>query len=209
MAWDGTWMTTASGGRFNLTDPWPEDVRPSDIAPVLARILRFGGHQRAVGDRWWTVLDHSLLVHRLAVADPGRPTPSLLVHALLHDAHEAYIGDITTPLANALGTEARIELRRIKRDVQFAIYAGLGVFTVSPGAWPAMREMIRRWDQRALEIEAQCFLPHTEGWPSMDPVSAFESECAQTILDMHPHSKVRQFNALIDTYVSRASAAEV
>lgn len=63
-----------------------------DIALSLSRIPRFGGHCRVN----WSVLNHSLVCHRIALND-GAPR-GLRLLALLHDAHEALTGDVPSPL---------------------------------------------------------------------------------------------------------------
>lgn len=82
-------ITTYSGMPFWPQEPSVDDVRLSDIAAHLSCICRFGG---AVGpDKWYSVAQHSVLVslhvpHKYAL------------EALLHDAHEAYVGDMVRPL---------------------------------------------------------------------------------------------------------------
>lgn len=74
-----------------------------DVVLGLSRAPRFGGHSRVP----WTVLEHSLFVHRLAQAPVEQSAPSARVAAivrlaaLLHDAHECVTGDIPTPFKSA------------------------------------------------------------------------------------------------------------
>lgn len=80
------WLQTRSGRAFPLVDPEPSDVHWPDIVYALAHTNRFGGH---VGP--YSVAQHSVLV-----AEQLRP--EWRAYGLLHDAHEAFIGDIPTPL---------------------------------------------------------------------------------------------------------------
>ncbi len=80
------WIQTYTGKKFSLTDPQPEDVCIDDIVAALSRIVRFGGHCRGQ----YTVLQHSVHVSEI-VPECHKYT------ALLHDAGEAYYGDITRP----------------------------------------------------------------------------------------------------------------
>ena len=91
------WVQTFSGGAVDLLSPTPEQIRLVDIAHALSRIARFNGH--IAGPLPWSVASHSLLVESLLPADAG---PVLRLHALLHDAHEAYLGDVPTPVKRAL-----------------------------------------------------------------------------------------------------------
>jgi hypothetical protein len=79
---------TYTGKLFHPLDPDPSEVCLRDIAHALAQIPRFGGH----ASERYTVAQHSLRLAKLV------PTPELRLPGLLHDAAEAYIGDIPTPL---------------------------------------------------------------------------------------------------------------
>lgn len=80
-------MQTATGRRFWPLDPRPEDICIEDVAAALSRICRFGGHC----SRFYSVAQHSVLVsHACAPVDA--------LWGLLHDATEAYVGDIVRPL---------------------------------------------------------------------------------------------------------------
>ena len=81
------WIQTFSGKRFDLENPRPADVDIVDIIQALSNICRFNGHCR----QRYTVLEHSVRVAEI-VPEEFRFT------ALLHDAGEAYYGDITRPL---------------------------------------------------------------------------------------------------------------
>lgn len=83
----GAWMQTYTGGRFFPLDPNPEEVCIEDIAQALSNQTRFNGHL----DCFYSVAQHSVLVSRLC-SERNRLT------GLLHDATEAYVGDMIRPL---------------------------------------------------------------------------------------------------------------
>jgi len=83
----GGWTMLSSGRRFWPFDPRPEDVDIGDIAHALSHVCRYGGHTR----RFYSVAEHSINV---AMALP----PELRLAGLLHDAAEAYLGDIPRPI---------------------------------------------------------------------------------------------------------------
>lgn len=103
-----TWVQTVSGRKFDLLNPQAADVDLRDIAHHLARVNRFTGAAR----RPLSVAEHSIRIYRHMILEnqnaEGPPTysPAQLNHALLHDAHEAYLGDITTPVANVIAQTA-------------------------------------------------------------------------------------------------------
>ncbi|HEY8593285.1 MAG TPA: hypothetical protein VIL42_10550 [Sphingomicrobium sp.] len=96
----GNWMQMYSGGQFWPLDPRAEEVRIEDIAHALSNICRYGGHC----ERFYSVAEHSVLV---SYAVP----PEHALIALLHDATEAYVGDVVRPLKRLLSGYAAIERR--------------------------------------------------------------------------------------------------
>lgn len=95
------YATTVSGRHVDLVWPSPATIAIEDIALSLSRLPRWTGQTRRV----WTVAEHSFLVSSLV-------PPQLALQALLHDAAEAYTGDIPTPLKRLLGADmATIESR--------------------------------------------------------------------------------------------------
>lgn len=86
------WIQTFSGKKFDPLDPKPEDIDIEDIATALSNICRYGGHV----SRFMSVAEHSYLVS-LRVQELGGDLYDQK-WALLHDASEAYIGDIVRPL---------------------------------------------------------------------------------------------------------------
>ena len=139
------WAQTASGRAVPLLLPKPEHIDVRDVAVGLARTARFNGHSTA----FYSVAQHSVVVHDLA------PT-ALRPYALLHDAHEAYIGDITSPVAAALAHLAGHDfVEELKQRFDAAIFAAFGL------PWPlepARAEMLRQLDRQALACERRDLL---------------------------------------------------
>lgn len=79
-------------GRLYWAEPERYVFTIGEIAESLSRICRFNGH---LG--WESVATHSIRVARAL----GYAAPRVQLAALLHDAHEAYIGDIPGPLLRA------------------------------------------------------------------------------------------------------------
>ena len=97
----GPWILTASGKRFFLFDPQPEEIDIVDIAHALANICRFGGHTKF----HYSVAQHSVLVSEIVEAT----VPELAFAALLHDATEAYVGDMVRPLKKQMPAYREVE----------------------------------------------------------------------------------------------------
>jgi uncharacterized protein len=104
-------ILTYSGARFDLQAPAVELITLRDIAHALARIGRFCG----AGDHIATVAQHCVHVSLLC-------PPAIARWALLHDASEAYLGDVSSPLKSLLP-----EYRRLEEIWQHAISTRFGV----------------------------------------------------------------------------------
>lgn len=98
----GDWMMTWSGRQFWPLDPRPGDVDIDDIAHALGHQGRYNGHTR----HFYSVAQHSVLLAEWFVKQ-GKP--DLARQALLHDAAEAYVGDVIRPLKRDLPGFALIE----------------------------------------------------------------------------------------------------
>lgn len=92
-------MSTWGGKRVNLINFKPHMVDIGDIAHALSKQCRFNGHI----NRIFTVAEHSLIGAMMA------DTPELRMEALLHDAGEAYTGDIILPFKEVFPEICEIE----------------------------------------------------------------------------------------------------
>lgn len=87
------------GTIHRVNDPDPFTISIEAIARGLSRICRFNGHCK----RYYSVAQHSIHVSRLVAGKTAEATRSLQLWGLLHDASEAYIGDLIRPVKVALG----------------------------------------------------------------------------------------------------------
>lgn len=139
------------GVRFDLAVPSAESVSFRVIATVLARVPRFGGHTRGP----LSVAQHCVEGARAIMRDHDRRDWAAAF--LLHDAHEAYIGDITSPVRDALvfhagtaGDVVRRAIADLKGSIDRAIYEAAGI------KWPLpakTRAIIAEYDLRMLRTE--------------------------------------------------------
>lgn len=113
----GDWMQTASGKQFWPLDPRPAEVDIEDIAHHLALTVRYNG----ACDRFYSVAEHSVyvsVVAQLEARRQGLDSRALAKRALLHDATEAYCGDVIRPIKRDLAGYDRIEYRIWKAVVK-------------------------------------------------------------------------------------------
>jgi len=135
----GNWMISYKGRRLYPLDLRPEDIDIEEIAHSLSNLCRFGGHCK----QFYSVAQHSVLVS-------NQCSPENRLVGLLHDATEAYCGDIVRPLKQHLPGFGIIE-----NGVWTAIAAKFEI----PFAIP---EEIAREDARALLAEKRDLLTHHE-----------------------------------------------
>jgi hypothetical protein len=93
-------IATRCGLEVYPFDPKPEQIDIRDIAHALSMKCRFTGHTRY----HYSVAQHSLLVCLLAT-HRGYPE-HVIRQALLHDATEAYLPDVASPLKRVLWVSA-------------------------------------------------------------------------------------------------------
>lgn len=116
------WITTYTGRRFSPLYPSPNDVDIVDIAHALSQICRFGGHTK----EFYSVAQHSCYVVELIEKwlKTTRRYWKFYVpaQALLHDASEAYLGDVVTPVKATMG-----DYKKAEATLQETIFDGLGI----------------------------------------------------------------------------------
>ena len=142
---DKNWVQTYTGKKFSLINPSPEDVDIIDIAYSLSRQCRFNGHTLF----FYSVAQHSSLVSQNVSKENEK-------WGLLHDAAEAYIGDIVRPLKHLLGDQ----LKAIEYNIQYCIAQKFNLST-----WAIPTEVFRI-DQSILHDESLQVMnfPHPDDW---------------------------------------------
>jgi hypothetical protein len=171
-------MITTSGKIINLFDPDPASIDIEDIASSLSKLCRWGGN---LSD-YYSVAQHSCLVAWLA------PTP-LRLSALMHDAPEAYAGDVIRPIKSLLA-KAYFDIEdRLKDAVctRFNLHVDL-------------LEAVKEYDDEALSIEFNAF--HHRKQIARDQIK----QASSTWLDVLPAEKFwhhdSAYIAFLNTYHS-------
>jgi hypothetical protein len=123
-------ITTFTGKRVNPLDLRDEDICIEDIAHALAMCNRFAGHTKIP----ISVAQHSCFVAELCEGDYER-------QALLHDASEAYLGDVTKWLKHS---PSMAGYREAEERAQVVIYTHFGCDTKThESVWAADKFMVR------------------------------------------------------------------
>ncbi|MGN6870234.1 MAG: HD family hydrolase [Solirubrobacteraceae bacterium] len=156
----GPYLQTVSGRRVNPFDPDPEQLDEGDIARALGNLCRFGGHSRV----FYSVAQHCVIVSRV-VEERGGDVEDAFA-ALMHDAGEAYLGDMPHPLKHrsALGAAFREAEARLEETIRDRF-----------GIKPNVPE-IKAVDRALLATERRVFSAEAWHWPELDDVEPLDLE---------------------------------
>ena len=143
-------IRTVGGQLIDLYYPWANthfDIQ--DIAHALGRIQRFNGHLKTD----YSVADHSIFVAR------HWPDAATRREALMHDAHEAFVGDLPAPMKMLIPDYVTLE-----RRVQTVLFHrfGMDLRTVLTPEFCTL-------DRRAALTEARAFRNPDEEWEGIVP----------------------------------------
>lgn len=176
------WFESRWGKRCDLVEPEPDMILVSDIAHSLSNLCRFNGHC----SKFYSVAEHCL---RVAELMPGEQ----YIHGLLHDAHEAWTGDIIHPLKQILDRDGR--LKDLENKVDSAIYRKLGFARPSE----EVRDMIKAADLTMLATERRDLMgPPAGQWPILEGIDPLP----EVIRPMSsPRAKHEWMKALADQWL--------
>ena len=156
---------TVSGRRVDHEHPRPEDVDIRDIACGLSKICRFHGQLR----RFYSVGQHSQFVAAIVPVRLQKP-------ALVHDASEAYLNDLSRNLKHSKYLTGYRLLEERWRD---AINVALGSFVPDPEDAKLIKvadDLAAVWERVVLRqdrewgsaCDAEIDLCVSEGWVKSD-----------------------------------------
>jgi len=174
-------IETITGKLVNPSNPDPTSIDVHDIAWALSRIPRFAGHsiteipynvaqhciyvsellERAIystvdetDELFPIVSDEKVVTELVAARDTDAKTCfSLMLKALLHDAHEAYIGDVPSPVKRIPSLTKTFKDLEDKLDTAIFSHFGLDVPTLTD------KSIIKYFDKLAQAIEGYQFMP--------------------------------------------------
>lgn len=146
------YIGTYTGKQFFLLEPRPEDIDIVDIAHGLAMQCRWTGQCKF----HYSIAQHSYYCSLLGPKEES-------FDRLMHDATEAYIGDMNRPLKHY--TEAGVAYRRQEAILQKAIAERFGFSVIEP-------ESVKLADNSMLYVEKNQLLNlkfgEAENWERYD-----------------------------------------
>jgi 5'-nucleotidase len=154
----GPFLQTVSGRRVNPFDPDPSQLDIGDIARALGNLCRFGGHSRG----FYSVAQHSVIVSEL-VEERGGDVEDVFA-ALMHDASEAYLGDMPHPIKHRSPLGAAF--KAAEAHLEQAIRERYGIKADVPE--------IKRADRALLATERRVFSTENWHWPELDGVEPLD-----------------------------------
>lgn len=154
---DSCWIRTYTGKKFYYLAPYDdvESIDIEDIAMALSRAPRWCGHTGP----FYSVAQHSALV-AMELKKRGLDLTTQMI-GLLHDATEAYMGDLPSPLKRICPEYSEIE-KAVWDRISYKFLNG-EVLPIPP--------VVKECDRVLLSTEAEdCFdenpLLDNEGWVS-------------------------------------------
>ena len=129
------WIQTHTGQQIDFTSK-DHKIVLDDIVHALSMCARFSGHT----SRFYSVAEHSIAVAAMVPEE-------YKLEALLHDASEAYTGDVSTPLKAAIGSA----FTDIEESIERAIAKEFNL----QYPWP---KPVKTADHMALWVEAEYLL---------------------------------------------------
>lgn len=179
----------SDGKLVDLCNLQKDDISWKSLITGLATGTRYAGQ---AGDSA-TVLYHSLFVARLAEV-AGEP-PSMIIHCLLHDTAEAYLGDIPYALKAAIGEETTVYTLAERRAL-IAIYAFLEI----PLPTLEDQEAVYYYDKQARDHELVLYF-HTKVANNTAYVLSDDSvnEYLSDVPVPHTHRTLQSFRNMYDS----------
>jgi len=151
-----SYIRTFSGKKIDVFNATIEDIDPIDIAHALSLKVRWQGHCNTF---------YSVAHHSLRVASVVRlVAPDLYLPALLHDAAEAYLPDVPSPVKPQLSG-----FKELENKLEDVIFERFNI----PILFEEDKKIIKHADHVLLRLESKELFSYDpefddDGWPGVN-----------------------------------------
>jgi hypothetical protein len=208
-------IETVSGLYVDVANPDPKTILINDVAWATSRLARFAGH--TLSEEIWSIAQHAMFVEYLVdlvmsedgvqlhwsltewlmskglVGEyrDGKFSKQLTrMHALIHDAPEAYLVDMPTPVKRHPLIQA--PYKELEGKMEQAILIAFNL----PAASKLEHEIVKWADMLALRIETACLIPSRgRGWGIVMP--------RMNHVDMYLMPKVKHWKLVCHEFLER------
>lgn len=197
---DSPWTLTHSGIKLIYLEPTVEMISLEDIVHNTGNICRWTGSV----SQFYSVAQHSMMVGSLVKvlideADEADRWPSTrywnqILAGLLHDAAEAYINDLASPLKVAI----KGEYERIEHGLLSKVFEKFDV------PMEMKNQIVKKADNIAMQIERYYFMPDHPEWPKV-PVAEMTYDKPRFI---DPISASKMFREAIENALRKREASK-
>lgn len=160
-------ILTYTGKYFDFFEVSPESICIEDIAHALANTCRFGGHVQ----EFYSVAQHSVLVSKTVPVEDAK-------WGLMHDAAEAYLVDVPSPLKALLP-----DYKNMENHVEEKVLEVFGLVGTKPSSVKRADLILLATEQRDLMAK------HDDVWGSILGLTPLK----ETIVPLSPKLAEQQF----------------
>lgn len=179
-------ILTSVGRYFNFIELDRNEFGIEEIAHALSNLCRYTGHVY----EFYSVAQHSVYVSHLV-------PPQHALAGLLHDAAEAFVGDVAAPLKALLP-----EYKALEKRVEAVVLARFGLPAVLPPE-------VKHADMRMLATERRDLMPATpEGWTTIDGITPLAFQVTPVRPELARVLFLKRFEELTSS-VSRTTPKQV
>jgi hypothetical protein len=170
-------IQTYSGEMFDVFSVDPMKIHFKDLTHALSMLCRYGGHSR----NFYSVAEHCFLIAEHFV---NLGEYDLARAALLHDATEAYMGDVVRPIKLQMPLYRQVEDR-----LQMSIFMKFGID-------PEMPPEVKEADLRICNDERSALMLPRPWSPDIDSLPYLDVEIKSWFPDRAEKNYVEMFGRL-------------
>lgn len=148
-----SFMETNSGKKFEFNNIKEDAIVIEDIAEQISKLCRFNGACRG----FYSVAEHSVILSKCVPVE-------YQLHALLHDATEAYVGDVISPVKREFTS-----IKEYENKLLPIIFNALGVKYDH-----MLMDMVHYADIKLLVTEKRQIMPNRYSYGDMEDHESYK-----------------------------------